>query len=66
MNARHALCGCVSYGERDHHIQTLASIDIRIAGPNSIEATWELGGYLKLPWNPRIEMLPGASSAHGG
>lgn len=32
---------------------------ISVTGPNTIEADWRLGGYLKFPWNPRVEALSG-------
>ncbi|KAL4443958.1 hypothetical protein ABPG75_011695 [Micractinium tetrahymenae] len=33
--------------------------DIRVTGPRTIEADWLLGGYLKLPWHPRVEAFQG-------
>lgn len=35
-------------------------VDIRVASPTVIEATWRLGGYLKFPWHPRVEAFTGA------
>ena len=32
---------------------------IRVSGPDSIEADWTLGGYLKLPWQPYIDTIDG-------
>ena len=35
--------------------------DIRVTGPATIEAEWTLGGYLKLPWHPRVKPFVGRS-----
>lgn len=35
--------------------------DIRIIGPHKIQATWILGGYLRLPWHPRVEPFTGVT-----
>lgn len=32
---------------------------IRVTGPSTIEADWVLGGYLRLPWHPRVEPFEG-------
>lgn len=34
-------------------------LDIRVTGPRQIEADWILGGYLRFPWNPRVEAFKG-------
>lgn len=36
-------------------------LGIRINGPNSITADWLLGGYLQLPWNPRVVPFTGST-----
>lgn len=36
-------------------------VEIHVAAPDCIEATWTLGGYLRLPWTPRVEPFEGKS-----
>ena len=33
--------------------------DIKVTGPNTIEADWSLQGYLRFPWKPRVEPYTG-------
>lgn len=34
-------------------------LDIQVTGPTTIEASWTLGGELKLPWRPKVETFTG-------
>lgn len=34
-------------------------LDIKITGPNTIEAEWTLGGELKFPWRPKVATFTG-------
>jgi len=35
-------------------------LSIEPTGPRTVEATFQLGGYLRFPWHPRIEPVTGA------
>lgn len=35
---------------------------IRVTAPDTIEAEWHLGGYLKFPWHPRVEPFTGRTT----
>ena len=37
-------------------------LDIRVAGPRSILATWTLGGYLRFPWHPFVPDFDGTAT----
>ncbi|GIL90152.1 hypothetical protein Vretimale_16354 [Volvox reticuliferus] len=43
----------------DPHYSKVELLDIRVAGPRTVEADWRLGGYLLFPWNPRVEPFTG-------
>ncbi|GFR48705.1 hypothetical protein Agub_g10661 [Astrephomene gubernaculifera] len=43
----------------DPRVSKVELLGIRVSGPRSIEADWRLGGYLNLPWNPRVEPFEG-------
>lgn len=38
-------------------------LSIKATGTATVEATWVLGGYLKFPWNPRVEPFTGVHAA---
>lgn len=40
-------------------------LDIRVTGPRTVFAEWELGGYLRstfFPWRPRVEPFKGTAT----
>ncbi|GLI71493.1 hypothetical protein VaNZ11_016708 [Volvox africanus] len=43
----------------DPQFSKVELLDIRVAGPRTVEADWRLGGYLAFPWNPRVEPFTG-------
>ena len=45
----------------DASVSAVRLVEIHVAAPDTIIATWKLGGYLTLPWHPRIEMMEGRS-----
>jgi hypothetical protein len=45
----------------DASVSAVRLVEIHVAAPNLIEATWTLGGQLRLPWRPVIKMFEGKS-----
>jgi hypothetical protein len=43
----------------DANYSRVQLLDIQVTGPNTIEAKWTLGGYLKFPWHPRVAPFEG-------
>ena len=46
----------------DPEHSTVKLLDIHVAAPRRIEATWTLGGYLKFPWHPFVPDFEGTAT----
>eukprot|EP00899_Mesostigma_viride_P026362 jgi/Mesvir1/6910/Mv09066-RA.1 len=45
----------------DPQMSTFELTDIRVSGPNTVEASWLLAGYLKFPWHPVVQQFAGTT-----
>ena len=44
----------------DPAVSFVRLLSIAPTGPRTVEAAFQLGGYLRFPWHPRIEPVTGA------